>query len=57
MYPSMENDNYKNRLSRNFKQTFFDYFPAKESDCLFGNPLTSYKIHKKNLKAVKNDIC
>lgn len=35
LYPSMENDSYKNRLHRNFKQTFYDYFPAKESDCLF----------------------
>ncbi|XP_060846424.1 uncharacterized protein LOC132926100 [Rhopalosiphum padi] len=35
MYQTMHNDYYNNRLSRNFKQSYYDYFPAKENDCLF----------------------
>uniref|UniRef100_A0A2S2Q8N5 DUF4771 domain-containing protein n=1 Tax=Sipha flava TaxID=143950 RepID=A0A2S2Q8N5_9HEMI len=38
MYLSTYNDYFENGLNKNFKRTFFAYFPAKEDDCMFENP-------------------
>ncbi|XP_050064597.1 uncharacterized protein LOC126553486 [Aphis gossypii] len=35
VYQTMHNDYYNSRLGRNFKQSYYDYFPAKVDDCLF----------------------
>ncbi|XP_029341411.1 uncharacterized protein LOC100575472 [Acyrthosiphon pisum] len=45
MYQTMYNDYYNSHLSRNFKQSYYDYFPAKEDDCLF-----EYVADRKNNK-------
>ncbi|XP_008186844.1 uncharacterized protein LOC100570313 isoform X2 [Acyrthosiphon pisum] len=45
MYQTMYNDYYNSHLSRNFKQSYYDYFPAKDDDCLF-----EYVADRKNNK-------
>ncbi|VVC25842.1 Domain of unknown function DUF4771 [Cinara cedri] len=41
IYSTTNNEYYTGRLSNHFKQTFYDYFPAKEDDCLFSYPAPS----------------
>ncbi|XP_025197434.1 uncharacterized protein LOC112596153, partial [Melanaphis sacchari] len=35
IYQTMHNDYYNSRLAKNFKRSYYYYFPAKEDDCLF----------------------
>lgn len=49
LYPTMHNEYYNSRLSKHFKQTFYDYLPAKEDECHFDAPPT-VKVIKKDPK-------
>lgn len=35
MYPTFKTIHYKNQLNKDFKRTYYSYFPAKEGDILW----------------------
>ncbi|XP_050425532.1 uncharacterized protein LOC126836338 [Adelges cooleyi] len=46
LYPTMECIYFKSKVNRNFKQTFYNYYPAKEDDCLDNVLGTIHEIRK-----------
>lgn len=54
LYPIGHNEYFDNRLTKNYKQTFYDYFPARENDCLFEYVMPAFTRANQN-DAKKSD--